>query len=65
MGSWESILSKADRNQIGLILEQVLKRHGELFPEWELSVISLDKRQDRNEQLMRIIEVLGKMREIT
>lgn len=49
-------------NEIGDLLTAVLKRYGELFPEWEISTLSLYKDEERDEQIDRIIEMLEKMK---
>ena len=51
-----------DGNMIGSVLNAVLKRYNELFPEWEVSTISLHKCTDRNEQLDNMIMLLEKMK---
>lgn len=55
-------IGQADETQIEDILQAVLRRYGELFPDWDVSTVSLSKSEDRNEQLDRIIGVLQKMK---
>ena len=55
-------ISKADDYVIGEILKAVLDRYAVLFPSWEVHAISLDKTEDRNEQLDRMIQVLENMK---
>ena len=45
------------------ILLAVMERYREIFPDWELITISLEKAVDKNEQLDRIISMLDKMKE--
>ena len=56
------IISQADVETLETILKAVLGRYGELFPEWEISVISLPKGDARNEQIDRIIDLFHKMK---
>lgn len=55
-------IAQADEVEIEKLLEAVLHRYGELFPEWEISTISLQKNDDRNAQLDRIIALLQAMK---
>lgn len=65
MDNWKEIVSRADGTEIHMMLDQVLKRHEELYPRWELSVLSLDKEEDRNAQISRVIALLDAMRDAT
>ena len=51
-------IAQADELEIENILKAVLQRYAVLFLEWDVSVISLQKSTDKNEQLDRIIEML-------
>lgn len=55
-------IAQADGVEIEQLLKAVLRRYAVLFPDWELSTISLPKSSDRNEQLDRIIAILQKMK---
>ena len=55
-------IAHLEAGQIGEVLDSVLERYGELFPNWEISTISLDKTRDRNEQLSRVIALLESMK---
>ena len=57
-------IAQADGVEIEKLLKAVLQRYAELFPDWEMSTISLQKSDDRNEQLDRIIAVLQNMKNI-
>ena len=52
-------------NEIGDVLSAVLRRYGVLFPEWEISTVSVNKSEDRSEQIDRIIEMLEKMKTLS
>ena len=55
-------IAQADGVEIEKLLKAVLQRYAVLFPDWELSTVSLRKSADRNEQLDRMIAVLEKMK---
>ena len=51
-------IEQVDGMEIDRVLQAILRRYAELFPDWEVSTISLEKASDRNEQLDRIMAVL-------
>ena len=55
-------IAQANEEEIDTLLKAVLRRYAQLFPDWEVSTISLEKSSDRNEQLDRIIEMLQNMK---
>lgn len=50
--------------EIGDVLSAVVLRYGELFPDWEISTISLKKSEDRNQQIDRMIQLLMQMKSL-
>ena len=58
-------IAKADTDEIEQILNAVLQRYGELFPDWEIGTVSFEKSTDRNEQLDRMITALQGMKKVT
>lgn len=48
----------ADAGSIESILKAVLQRYARLYPQWDVSVISLEKEKNREEQMDRIIRFL-------
>lgn len=55
-------IAQADWIEIDLLLSAVLKRYAELFQDWEVSTIPLQKSADRNEQIDRVIKMLQKIK---
>ena len=55
-------IARADEIQIEKLLNAVLQRYAVLYPDWEISTISLQKSSDRNEQLDRMIAMLQRMK---
>lgn len=58
-------IAQADDTEIEQLLKAVLQRYAVLFPDWEISTISLQKSSDRNDQLDRIIATLQKMKTLS
>ena len=52
----------AEENELEEILRAVLLRYAEVFPEWEVSTIAIDKTRERNEQLDQMIDMIEKMK---
>lgn len=55
-------IAQADGAAIDKLLKAVLQRYAVLYPDWEISTISLQKSSDRNEQLDRMIAILQRMK---
>lgn len=55
-------IARADGCKAEEILNAILKRYEELFPAWELSVISFHKSEDKNEQIDKMIQLLQKIK---
>jgi len=58
----EKAIAQADAYELDKILKAVLKRYAELFPDWEVGTISLQKSADRNKQIDRMITMLQNMK---
>ena len=55
-------VSTANEEETEMLLTAVLARYGELYPDWEISTISLLRGEDRAEQLDRTIRMLEYMK---
>lgn len=55
-------IGSADENQIQTLLMAVLRRYGQLYPDSEISVISLEKNGNQNSQLDDMIRLLQNMK---
>ena len=55
-------VSTANEEEVEMLLTAVLARYGELYPDWEISTISLRRGEDRAEQLDRTIRMLEYMK---
>lgn len=53
---------QADISEIDELMQAVIRRYAMLFPDWEISTISIDKRSAKNEQLDIIIQMLERMK---
>ena len=56
-------IKKAKPEELNDILLAVLERYREVFPDWEIITVSLEKAVDKNEQLERTIKLLENMKE--
>ena len=54
---------EAAPNEIEQILHATLERYRELYPQRDISTLSLEKAGDKNEQLDRVIDLLRNMKE--
>ena len=57
-----AMIEQVSEHEVEDVLKAVLRRYGELFPDWEISTISVNKKEDRNKQIDQIIEFVNKMR---
>ena len=55
-------IEKANEEELEQVLKATGKRYGVLFPNWEMSVISVEKNTDRNAQIDEIIKMLKEMK---
>ena len=55
-------IGSADGNQIQALLMAVLRRYGQLYPDSEISVISLEKNGNQNSRLDDMIRLLQNMK---
>ena len=57
-------IHNAKPEEMNDILLSVQRRYRELFPEWEVHILSLEKAVDKNEQIDAAIALLEKMKEL-
>ena len=55
-------IAVANEEEVEILLAAVLARYGELYPDWEISTISLRRDEDRAVQLDRTIRMLESMK---
>lgn len=60
--SLEKRIMKAKPKDLQKLLDAVMKRYEQVYPEWEVSVISVRRCEDRVEQLDRTIQLLEGMK---
>ena len=56
-------IKTAEPEELEDILKALLERYRAVYPEWDVSVVSLEREADKNEQLDRMIQLLEKMKE--
>ena len=59
-----SVIASADGWQIEKLSNAVLRRYGELYPDWEVTTISFHKNKDKNAEIDGIIRVLQSIKEL-
>ena len=58
-----SEIKNAAPEEINDLLLELVKCYGELFPGWELHILTIEKAVDKNEQIDRMISLLEKMKD--
>ena len=56
-------ISQAQDFEIEEMMTALVKRYRELYPDWEVRVISLEKKDDRNRQIDEVIQFLEKLKD--
>ena len=56
-------IKKAKPEELNDILLAVMARYREVYPDWEVMTVSLEKAGDKNEPLDRMIGLLENMKE--
>ena len=51
-------IARTDGAEIEKVLKAVLDRYAVLYPDWDVTTFSLQKSDDRNEQIDRIIAIM-------
>jgi hypothetical protein len=55
-------IAQSNEAEISDLLQAVIRRYAQLFPQWELGTISIEKSGDRNAQIDQMILVLQSMK---
>lgn len=53
-------IKNAKPEEMEEIVQAVLTRYRELYPDWEIMFLSLDKKENKNDQIDNIIALLNK-----
>ena len=56
-------ISEARDFEIEAMMAALLKRYGEVFPDWEIDLVTIEKTGDRNKQIDDVIRLLEKLKE--
>ena len=54
-------IKTAKPEELDQILQAVLSRYREVYPDWDITLISLDRRESRETQIRRIRELLDNL----
>ena len=57
-------IAKANETELEGLLRAVLRRHAELYPMWELQLLTIEKTKDCNAQIDRVIALLERMKSL-
>ena len=57
------MISRLKVEEIQDVLQALVERHRQLYPDWEINIISLEKKRSRNDQLDEMITLLESMKE--
>ena len=55
-------IAKISVFEINDVLDAVVSRYSELFPDWEIGTYSIEKKGNRNEQIDRMISFMEKLK---
>ena len=55
-------IKNAKPEEMEAIMQAVLARYRELYPDWEILFLSLDKKDNKNDQIDNIIALLNKIK---
>lgn len=55
-------IKTANSEEINDLVVTVLARYRELFPEWDINIVSIEKNENKNEQLDAIIAMIEKLK---
>lgn len=58
------IVCKANGEQAAILLEAILDRYNQLYPDWEIETIAIQKSQDRIEQIDKTIAFLERLKKL-
>ena len=56
-------IAQADEMEIESLLDAVVQRYAQLYPDWEISTISLEKSTDPKEQIEKMIAMLEEIKD--
>ena len=56
-------IKAAKSEEINDLVVAVLARYRELFPDWDINIISIERKDNKNEQLDAIIAMIEKLKD--
>ena len=57
------MISRLKVEEIQDVLQALVERYRQLYPDWDINIISLEKKRSRNDQLDEMITLLESMKE--
>lgn len=64
MPNLKTAIAQADAVLLEKIFDLALHRYNELYPDWEISTVSVQKSAERNKQPDRMIALLQRMKDL-
>ena len=55
-------INNTDRSNINDVLNAAINRYRQLYPDWEISLISIEKESDRDSEIEKMNELLNNCR---
>lgn len=49
-------------DEINIVLDAMMNRYGVLYPDWEIQIIAIEKEDNRDEQLNRMISIIERLK---
>ncbi|MBQ3252456.1 MAG: hypothetical protein IJB02_04365 [Oscillospiraceae bacterium] len=62
MADLTKLIAKASADEISGIWQPLLNRYKELFPDWDITILTIEKTQDRNKQIDNLIHIMESLR---
>ena len=56
-------IKRLESEEIQDVLQALVERHRQLYPDWDINIVSLEKKRSRNDQLDEMITLLESMKE--
>ena len=63
MNDLEKQIANANAYDLDVIMHALMRRHKTLYPDWELTIVSLPKTPQRNEMIDQSINLLQQLKD--
>lgn len=59
----QQLILNVGKEEIETVVHMAVQRYEQLYPDWEIAILSIEKKENRNAQIDGIMELLEKMKE--